>query len=224
MPTKFKSILLLFCLSIYTIVNFSCSKNENSNDGLTDTENKLNSILSLKSKEDRKIAFRFLTEREKTSLWTNYLTRSLNMDIYSAEQKALIREAFTFLTPAFFENDIILTSDLFEVWKFRITTAFSERLKTATFNDLLNMGNFKEIIPEQSQSPSVALLLPPGNCECSTSGDFCGNNNYNIGPFCVVTHKCNTGGCTAKEDGCGWFWSQKCDGKCKETYTGNCPT
>src|SRR5690606_5836158 len=123
-------------------------------------------------------------------LWKNYLSQALNTGSYSDEQLSLIKESFRFLTPGFFENTITQSGDLFEIWKFKVTKIFSERLKTATFNDLLDSGSFNLTV--SVNNPPVSLVVP-ADCECNTSGDFCGNNNYNIGPFCVVTHKCNTG-------------------------------
>ncbi len=222
MPTNLKSILLLFCLSVCILVTSSCSKRDKDDNVSASSVNKLNAILSLNSKEDRKIAFRFLTGTEKAVLWKAYLSRNLSVNSYSDEQAALIKESFVFLTPAFFENDAALASDLFEVWKFRVTTAFSARLKAATFNDLLGTEGFENTDDKDNQLASGALRLPPVVCECNTSSDFCSKYNYNIGPLCAVTYKCNAGGCTPKEDGCGWFWTEKCDGKCKETFTGVC--
>lgn len=44
---------------------------------------------------------------------------------------------------------------------------------------------------------------PVGNCACSTKSDFCSNA------------VCQAGSCVLQSTGCGWLWSEACDGLCR---------
>lgn len=48
---------------------------------------------------------------------------------------------------------------------------------------------------------TVGTNSESGNCNCSVSSDFCGGVD------------CRSGGCTTTS-GCGWLWSESCDGSC----------
>ena len=48
---------------------------------------------------------------------------------------------------------------------------------------------------------TVTTNSESGNCNCSVSSDFCGGVD------------CRSGGCTTTT-GCGWLWSESCDGSC----------
>ena len=48
------------------------------------------------------------------------------------------------------------------------------------------------------------VIQPSGNCSCSTSTDYC-----------VGNWLCNPGSCKLTSSGCGWLWSEACDGTCQ---------
>lgn len=52
-----------------------------------------------------------------------------------------------------------------------------------------------------SQTDQIEVGDPNGNCTCNSNSDFCLNSH------------CNSGSCNITT-GCGWLWSETCDGKC----------
>jgi hypothetical protein len=48
---------------------------------------------------------------------------------------------------------------------------------------------------------TVSTNSESGNCTCSVSSDYCGSST------------CSSNGCTTSS-GCGWLWSESCDGRC----------
>jgi len=47
-------------------------------------------------------------------------------------------------------------------------------------------------------------IQPVGNCSCSTFTDYCTGISL-----------CNSGSCLLTSSGCGWLWSEDCDGTCR---------
>lgn len=48
------------------------------------------------------------------------------------------------------------------------------------------------------------VIQPLANCSCSTSTDYCLGNLL-----------CNSGSCILTSSGCGWLWSESCNGACR---------
>lgn len=183
--------------------------------------NRVSGIQRLQTVESQKIAFRLLSAAEKAELWKTHLITEISTGEYPPPQIVLMQEAISFLTPTVFGPDSAFwKSDKFTTWKYKVNTTFSQQQKALLFNSISR--------PIEVQSVALVQRMDnePSICECHAgdSGDFCGKRNVVDICFtsvwkCNVKYKCAFQG---PESGCGWLWTQSCDGQCDETTIVTC--
>jgi len=126
-----------------------------------------------------------------------------------------IDEAKQFISISFFEGNKSTKNKSLDIWKYRVSQHFNDKLKASVFNEIANER--RDIYANNSGRPT-----PPVNCGCHDASDFCSRLNYTV-LFCSHYFTCDTDtDCLPEDSGCGWFWAESCDGKCIEYTTGAC--
>ncbi len=206
----------------YVLLLFSCSKQAAKGDSTFFSESsklRISKVESILARDNRKLAYSLLTPQEKYYIWMKHLENAGNDPSFTHEQKNVINEAKTFLSVSYFEGSKMLSDKSFDILKYRVSKLFTENFKTRIFNDLTNKDEVINI--QKSVSPN---MVGPVVCECHKESDFCGRYDFNSGP-CAYIYRCEKlSTCPSNpgnNSGCGWFWNESCDGKCKE-YTYNC--
>lgn len=213
-----KSTILTTLSAAVLFFFFSCNKQDVNNEKLSmneDSNLKIAKAVSLISKVVRKLAFSMLSSSEKYILWVQHLENAKNNPNLTRQQKQLIDEAKQFISISFFEGNKSTKNKSFDIWKYRVSQHFNDKLKASVFNEIANER--RDIYANNSGRPT-----PPVNCGCHDASDFCSRLNYTV-LFCSHYFTCDTDtDCLPEDSGCGWFWAESCDGKCIEYTTGAC--
>lgn len=130
-----------------------------------------------------------------------HLENENNDTSLTQEQKRLVEDAKQFISISYFSGNKSVTGKNFDIWKYKVSKLFSEKLKTRVFNDIRNIN---ESNTPTTGNPNNAAPAP---CECHDASDFCHNQDYTVF-FCSHTFSCEKGSCAVAEDGCGWFWAE----------------
>lgn len=141
------------------------------------------SALSAMPMSARRGTFRTFSAEQKSALWRYHLRRALSRSL-TPEQRDVINDALTMLTPEFFQS---VPAD--DVLMPRIREYFPRNVARGIFAEL---GD-----PE----PVSHHARPFVDCSCSTRSDWCST-------------VCGTPQCTQSDSGCGTLWSYPCVGIC----------
>lgn len=184
------------------------------------------SSISKMSAPDRRSAFRSLSSSMQAAVWKHHALKVIvGHPEFTPDQKLVITDFLSLLTPEFFEitSSSPLWSDrvdapLQEIHA-RAISVFGAKLAHAIIADLGAETESAARSTELTPSADSKRRLPPisniPNCECSTASDWCASP-----PLGSPGYQCSQGGCYFSPKGCGDAFDYSCTGLCYYTGTG----
>jgi hypothetical protein len=151
----------------------------------------------------RRGIFNALTAEEKSELWKDHLANMLEEASLTDAQRALIWEAIDLVTP-----DLYSRSQRRVGFLERKTETFQQKA-LKEFNRALLSRVFGQLEPADVELVSLGkeVMISGGvACSCNHDHDFC-PSGYGCDEKSI---------CDRLSSGCGWVWSQACDGLCKD--------
>lgn len=220
--TKKTSMKTLFKVLVFSIIFSSCKRDEvvfSCDPILNQYVSTHQAVLKSLSLTDltnsdlvfQQAAFRSYDATRKREVWIQKIQSLLVTQIYSPDEFAHVNSLLNHLHENYFIKENIesernerkqFATDWINKaknslgWTDQQVAFVVYRLYTTTsqFDTELR---FIQSIQQQNS------IQPTGNCGCSTSTDFCSGSAL-----------CNSGSCSTST-GCGWMWSQACDGTCR---------
>jgi hypothetical protein len=188
---KIINFKLLFACCI--LATASCNKSQDlvSKEDVSVDNTAIAQILGTTNQLKQMSMFKLLTPIEKSEIWVQKFTDYLNENRLSDKQKTFVETLRILATPQLF-NDISYKESINE-----------PELK-ATAIKLFGVDGAFILLSTLQKSPSPDPNTANDNCSCSSSSDWCGTYTSCLGALCIAT-----------DDGCGTFWSYKCDGRCQ---------
>lgn len=155
-------------------------------------------IMSLEG-ESQKLAYRMLSGNERQAVWDNHFESILESRNLNETQLSFILNLKSELQPEYFDNNLLETNvelhSNFQKLKNEAEQLFSVDELRNYFGSLNNIQELEEEIEPDERG-----------CNC----------NKNASLFCPWTSTCEGITCNKSDSGCGWFWSDPCDGVCAQ--------
>lgn len=156
-------------------------------------------ILSLEG-ESQKLAYSMLSGNERHAVWDHKLESILENKSISEAQLNFVLNLKRELRPEYFESNLsernVQLHNRFRVFEKEAIQLFSKEELNHFFGSLNNVQEFEE------------QEIEPDDRSC--------NCNKNASLFCPWTSTCEGIRCNKSDSGCGWFWSDPCDGVCAQ--------
>ncbi|WP_126973560.1 bacteriocin fulvocin C-related protein [Gynurincola endophyticus] len=211
------SIFILFALS-------ACTTNKETFDNILHDSNfrKFESIAKMEHRNEKKIAFLMMSPEEKAFVWQANLKLAIENNQFDKNQIELIHEAINFINAHAFETEGSLVNNKnFHIWKYKVTQSFTPIQLSEIFNNISNQPivilekNINVKKNDNNTKEYLAVAIKP-DCSCSQSSDFCSRYNSQNPDLPPIIFSCQSAaGCNEHSSGCGWLWSQQCDGICE---------
>jgi len=173
--------------------------------------------LQLSKKYERGI-FGELSPREKSELWKEKLTETLNEMRLNSQQRLVLDKGVTLMVPELYDESVysedreILKSQV-EIWEAEMREFFSGQQVRAITRSI-HPAN-QELL-EDVGLINTGFSDPPPNtddsCRCSTGHNGLYSNDCNM--FTQVCDNLGGNWCDSTSFGCGAVWLQSCDGDC----------
>jgi hypothetical protein len=195
-----------------TVMLYSCRQNKQAADDSdkSNIENKTNPVtafriaLSNLNIADQKAIFRGLSPDVRSALWQDRIQGALATSL-SSEQKEVLQQVSTHLTPAVYNLDSSMQREAFgKFYQEWITKA-----KGAFKNDSASLISITTQLGGKNQTTAIAQgapVVPSCDCNLAARQTSCDD--------CLLTN-CKAVTCTASTLGCGCWWLSACDGVCK---------
>ena len=152
--------------------------------------------------------FRSYDAAKKREVWLQKIQLLLDNQNYTEAEYAHVASLLNHLHENYFEPENIASEALVRrqfavdwISKAKTNLGWSDKgIAFVIYRLYTNQIQFDSEI-NASQTDQIEIGDPSGNCSCSTASDYC------------ITNRCNSGSCNITT-GCGWLWSETCDGKC----------
>jgi len=194
------------------LVMLSCRQNKQAGNDSSNghMENKTNPVtafrvaLSNLNIADQKAIFSTLSPAVKSALWQDRIEGALATSL-SNEQKEVLRQISSHLTPAVYNPDSSMQRESFG----RFYHEWIVKAKEVFRNDSTSFISISTSLGEKNQTAMIAQASPvlPG-CDCNLASRQTNCDD------CLLTN-CKAVPCTASSWGCGCWWLSACDGVCK---------
>lgn len=220
MNKTFRLILLSLYAFLLLVFIFSCQQPELEfscdpviNDFVIENQESLKSatVSDLVSYELplQRAVFNSWDYEKKRSAWIDKLQQVLSTESFTQAESAHIQKLIGHIHIGYFLEENIEAEAMYP-------SQFAEEWILYSSNDLgwddlyiaylvfRMYTNYSQFEAELSMLKSLETMVSSdseGSCNCNTSSSFCAN------AFCY------SGGCTTTS-GCGWLWSETCDGYC----------
>lgn len=218
--------LLLFLITFFL---FNCSSDADSLENIIDDESiiELEKVAEMKSQNERKLAYRLLSDEEKFYLWDNKLSKLINENylygIYidlTEDEKSLLKEIKGQIELSFFNDS---QSDKKAFFKNVYIPQFIDKSKETFSNKYLigfifydismpiskkiDINNLNDLIQYYQSSRELTPIGGGGgnSCDCDTDAFFSckWGDDYCVASSCSTVHT-----------DCGFLWLSDCDGIC----------
>lgn len=159
----------------------------------------------------QKAVFRSWSPERKRQAWLEKFQYVLDHQSFSEDERKHIFKLVNHIVEGYFEDQLKPEGKL-------IRNNFSKDWLDVATNDLgwddrfisfcvyrlyVDQSQFEtEVSSLKSTSLSMSANSESGTCNCNISNDFCSGGN------------CASSGCAASSSGCGWLWSEGCNGLC----------
>lgn len=159
----------------------------------------------------QKAVFRSWSPERKRQAWLGKFQYVLDNQSFSEDERKHIFELVNHIVEGYFEDQLKPEVEL-------MRNNFSKDWLDVAANDLrwddqfiafcvyrlyVDRSQFEiEFSSLKPTSLSMSANSESGTCNCNTSNDFC------------LRGDCTSNGCAASSSGCGWLWSEKCNGLC----------
>ncbi len=200
---KIKAILV----TVLALTSFWGCKSTGEPDLTPQSDYKIQSVLSIQTISEQRLAYRLLENDEVAHLWNSRLNAILSSGIFNNAQKSLIGELRGFIYADAFKLDNRNRLTAFrDAWLAKASKVLTPaQIKTIAFT----IGSNADVV-KALKTPQVSLVDKEDNkCECNISSLFtCDDDKpecHSVWPF----------GCdNATTSGCGFLWSYPCNGRC----------
>lgn len=203
----------IYCFALLCIViTFSCSDTDVENiDIFTLYEEKIEQILDESDIESQRLMYSLLDANDKYKYWTSKMDSLLANKALSLVQVKYLKDLKQWLNPTIFDNHYQTDDQKYKRNKFTIAYLDEALL---LFDDLYIYKNFYtletqfslRVSAEDEDADDDIGGTVTKNCTCSLDSYFtCG-----IG----TTIECGKIKCNKKDSGCGWLWTNPCNGRC----------
>lgn len=162
--------------------------------------------------------YRTFSPEKKYVFWEQKRDELLELE-WSDEERQFIVELYDYIlsNPQVFEPDYFENEEYLSAFQDFVSEWYSSVKEVLYWNDLVVYyvaftGNkYGSPVPDNhyhdGDGGGGGPLSP--DCSCNTIQDFCDPNSYGTGLSCKTKYPCEL-----KAGGCGWFFTQKCNGMC----------
>jgi hypothetical protein len=211
-------------LGIFSIIFFSCNKNE-----ISSRIEKFDQIASLNSTSERRVAFEMLTASDKASFWKYHINKKIPS--LTNSQKKMVNEVYKYISANLYDNTtndhIIFTTSVVPNWLKKAEEVFT---KDKIFDLFYFMeGELKEVIKRTGSNASMRTeLIDPKydesapDCICNIGSSYtCKKTTISAGFPSGVTVTTTYGSCSYSYNnavcdydsyGCGYLMAWACNG------------
>lgn len=149
--------------------------------------------------------------RKKREVWIdklNYVILNQNFDSLEINH---IKKLIDHIQPEYFQHEYQqqyseINSQFIQDWinySDKVLSWDEQSIAYFIYRLYINPIQFEaELLMFQDFNINNSTNSPPAECACYTSVDYCGQS------LCII------GGCTGTSGGCGFLWSQPCNGLC----------
>lgn len=185
-----KNILIItICFLI-----FSCKKQDNVTPALNEASIQ---VLKTNNQDLQRSMFRLLTPDEKANVWINKYNEYLKISKLSESQAIFIKSLIDIIKPEMYINSEKYFLSINEpLLKEQAIKLFGFKGAKSLLTTLSRWIEDEEVDDETGGGGGGV------GCSCNKKDDWCS-------PM-----KCSTWECNPTLDGCGWWLSKKCNGKC----------
>lgn len=158
----------------------------------------------------KKLAYNSLSANEKAIFWQKHLTKFINAENLSAEQKVLIKECLDRISINVYQNEsarIAFKTFTDGKWSKKVMTAFTKE----QVQEIFMLIDAKARV-EADKKYSTPTILKRVDCDCGVSSlfiDDCGRGSCNYAPYpgCLIPKG---------DEGysCGFMWLDQCNARC----------
>jgi hypothetical protein len=153
-------------------------------------------------------AFRNFDAAKKREIWQQKILLLLDTQNYSEAEYNHVAALLNHLHEKYFEPENIL-SEAIERKQFAQAWISKAKSELGWYDKEIAFVVYRLYTNEEQLNSEIKSYLevypdtidPNGNCDCNTGNNFCAMQN------------CSAGSCRVTS-GCGWLWSETCDGKC----------
>ncbi len=211
----------IFYFSLLLLFQFSCQQSEFEfscdpliNEFVTENQAELSRITvgELTSYEIalQKAVFRSWGYEKKRNAWIEKLNHVLNENSFSQEESDHIKKLIGHIEVDYFQEQKIQSGSKTRMqfadnWiKYAIDELGwdDQFLAFLVYRLYTNQYQFdSEFYALKSTASEMTTNSESGTCNCNTTSDFCSGS------------ACTSGGCSSSS-GCGWLWSETCNGSC----------
>ncbi len=220
-----KCILLLFSIACYAMIScnqevnsvYSCDKmvNEWAKSNLEEIQTMSRTDWNLLDEEKKRAAYRVFSFQQRICLWEEKFNEIRNMN-WSEEELKHIEKAYSFLMShlSFLSDKELSDEESDELHRFCYLwikegmekIGWTEEIPLSIIATCNSLQNKEGEIIIRTPLPFVDEPSETPNCNCHANNLFF--------HMCGANSSCDDTDCDGASNGCGFFWTESCNGRC----------